>query len=58
MNLQFALGKFGRVGIRQNNEYPLEKFQGKERLGTSTEDLFKQKREDYGCNRVGCDEEE
>ena len=59
MNFQFPLGRFGRVGIVQNNEYfNLDvKFQGPERLGVSTEDLFKEKREQYGHKPFNEDEE-
>ena len=59
MNFQFPLGRFGRVGIVQNNEYSNldDKFQGPERLGVSTEDLFKEKREQYGHKPFNEDEE-
>lgn len=50
MNLQFPLGPFGRVGILQRADvHPdLDRFQGKERLGVCTEDLFKELRSAYG----------
>jgi hypothetical protein len=59
VNFQYPLGPFGRVSIIQNNEYGNldNKFQGPERLGVSTEDLFKEKREQYGHKPFNEEEE-
>jgi hypothetical protein len=58
LNSQWPLGIFGRVSSIQNNEYHTDRFQGPERLGVSTEECFKEKREMYGHKPFNEDRED